>query len=132
MPQRLFSHEEAEAMLPEIAPLMWQAQRLKQEHDRAQQELAKIELKGRGNGHSLDAEAAEVQQTIQRAAAEINAIMARVQAMDVEVKDLDLGLVDFPSQRDDRVVYLCWKLGEEGIGWWHELDSGYASRQRLE
>lgn len=46
-------------------------------------------------------------------------------------KGFDEGLVDFYSQLDGRPVFLCWKLGEEGIEWWHELDAGYAGRQRL-
>lgn len=132
MPRRLFSRDEAEAMLPQVAPLLWQIQRLKQEHDEAQQQLAALEAKGRGNGHGLDADVSHTRLAIQKAAAQINGLIERVRGMDIEVKDLDLGLIDFPSQIDGRVVYLCWKLGEEHISWWHELDTGYASRQPLE
>ena len=50
----------------------------------------------------------------------------------VELKDYSRGLIDFPSLRNERVVYLCWQLGEEHeIGWWHEMDAGFAGRQRL-
>jgi hypothetical protein len=63
---------------------------------------------------------------------EINALIERVKAMGAEVKDLDLGLIDFRAQKDGRVVYLCWKLGEERVEWWHELNTGYASRERLD
>ena len=48
------------------------------------------------------------------------------------VKDLDIGLCDFPHMMDGRVVYLCWKLGETEIRWWHEVNSGYSGRQPLE
>ena len=48
------------------------------------------------------------------------------------VKDLDEGLVDFPSLRDGQEVYLCWKLGEEHIGYWHGLSEGFAGRKPLE
>jgi hypothetical protein len=52
--------------------------------------------------------------------------------MGIEVKDIDMGLVDFRSNMDGREVYLCWKLGEEHISFWHELHTGYASRQPLD
>lgn len=132
MAERIFTRDEAEAMLPQVAPLMWQAQRLKQEHDRAQQHLVELELKGRGNGHGLEEETTRARLSQQKAAAEINGIIERVRGMGIEVKDLDMGLLDFPSQMGGRVVYLCWKLGEERIAWWHELHTGYASRQPLE
>jgi hypothetical protein len=132
MAERLFSRDEAEAMLPQVAPLMWQVQRLKQEHDEAQQQLAELEAKGRGNGHGLENDVDRVRLAQQKAATEINAIIERVRGMGIEVKDLDIGLIDFPSRLDGREVYLCWKLGEEHIEWWHELHTGYAGRQPLE
>mgnify|MGYP000911939246 CR=1 FL=1 len=48
------------------------------------------------------------------------------------VKDLSAGLVDFPHEHEGRIVYLCWKLGEDELGWWHEIEDGYAGRQRIE
>ncbi len=47
------------------------------------------------------------------------------------VKDLDLGLVDFYSLQNNRVIFLCWKLGEPAISFWHDISSGYASRQKF-
>ena len=49
----------------------------------------------------------------------------------IVVRDLDRGLIDFPAFRDDREVYLCWIDGEPDIGFWHDLDDGYAGRQPL-
>jgi hypothetical protein len=63
---------------------------------------------------------------------EMNAGIAKVQGMGIEVKDLAIGLIDFRSIREGREVYLCWKLGEEHVSYWHELDTGYAGRQPLE
>lgn len=56
----------------------------------------------------------------------------RIHEMGIFVKDLDKGLCDFPYLRDGRVVYLCWKLGEDRIEWWHEVTDGYAGRQPLD
>jgi hypothetical protein len=54
-----------------------------------------------------------------------------VEYLGVHVKDLRTGLVDFPYDRDGRIVYLCWKPDEDEIAWWHETDSGFAGRQPL-
>jgi hypothetical protein len=51
--------------------------------------------------------------------------------MGVEIKDLGTGLVDFRTERDGMVVYLCWRLGEDPIRYWHELDTGFAGRKPL-
>jgi hypothetical protein len=61
-------------------------------------------------------------------------IQARLRELDelgVELKDPRTGLVDFRSERDGQIVYLCWKLDEPSVGWWHTLDSGFAGRRQL-
>ncbi len=129
---RLFTREEADEILPHIAPLLWQGRGLKQEHDACVKRLEEIEQQAKGNGHGTDVEAASARSRQQQAVVAINEIIERVKKMDIEVKDLDIGLIDFRSEKDGRVVYLCWKLGEEKVEWWHELDTGYASRQPLD
>ena len=57
--------------------------------------------------------------------------LAELQEQQIVLRDLDRGLVDFPHLREGREVYLCWIEGEEKIGYWHDLDSGYAGRQPL-
>lgn len=55
-----------------------------------------------------------------------------LEALGVQLKDYGRGLIDFPAMRDGRVVLLCWELGEgDRIEWWHDLEAGYAGRQRL-
>jgi len=54
-----------------------------------------------------------------------------VQLLGVHIKDFRNGLVDFPYEYEGRIVYLCWKPDEDEIGWWHEIDSGFAGRQPL-
>ena len=54
-----------------------------------------------------------------------------IEYLGVHVKDMRTGLVDFPYDRDGRIVYLCWKPDEDEIGWWHETDAGFAGRQPL-
>jgi hypothetical protein len=58
--------------------------------------------------------------------------MAEIDAIGVQVKDLDIGLLDFPCEVDGKIVLLCWKLGEEGITHWHGTDEGFAGRKPID
>lgn len=62
---------------------------------------------------------------------EFTEAVQRVQLLGVHVKDFRNGLVDFPHERDGRIVYLCWKPDEDEIAWWHEMDAGFAGRKPL-
>ena len=57
--------------------------------------------------------------------------LGELQAMEVVLRDLERGLVDFPAMRDGREVYLCWETGEGEIEFWHDIDAGYGGRQPL-
>lgn len=54
-----------------------------------------------------------------------------IESLGVKIKDFRAGLIDFPYEYDGRLVYLCWKPDEEQIGWWHEVDAGFAGRRPL-
>ena len=58
-------------------------------------------------------------------------LVQEIESLGVLVKDLGTGLVDFPHELDGRIVYLCWKPDEDEIGWWHEVDTGFAGRHPL-
>jgi hypothetical protein len=62
---------------------------------------------------------------------EMRNALIELQAMEVVLRDLDRGLVDFPSIRDGSEVFLCWEEGEDEIGFWHDLDTGYGGRRPL-
>src|SRR4051812_7132194 len=62
---------------------------------------------------------------------ELQRALGELQAMEVVLRDLERGLVDFPALRDGREVYLCWESGEDEIGFWHDTDAGYGGRQPL-
>jgi len=61
----------------------------------------------------------------------LQAALRELQEMEIVLRDLDRGLVDFPAVRDEREIYLCWEEGEEEVAFWHELDAGHAGRQSL-
>jgi hypothetical protein len=62
---------------------------------------------------------------------ELQRSLGELQAMEIVLRDLERGLVDFPALRDGQEIYLCWEEGEDEIAYWHDSDSGYAGRQPL-
>jgi hypothetical protein len=129
---KYFTREEAEARLAELRPLVEGLQREKLLLDelRAQAKALEARLVGDGDRHqaNLLAQRREAIQHVERRMADG---VERLEAFGVAMKDLEMGLVDFLSLRDGREVYLCWRVGEPRIGWWHPLDSGFAGRQPL-
>ncbi len=77
------------------------------------------------------AELDRLQRDIQSTAAAIDRYVAELNELGVEMKGLDVGLVDFPGEMGGRPVYLCWRLGEPTVAHWHERDAGFAGRQPL-
>jgi len=131
MRPRYFTRDEANALLPRLSDLLLQTQESKSKHDRLEEKVAEYAYRLTSNGHLIERELNETRQELAQAAAELKTLIERVQELGCEMKDIDQGLVDFRAQRDGREVYLCWKLGEPKIGWWHELDTGFAGRQPL-
>ncbi len=126
-----FTPNEAEKLLPRLSELLLQMQERKAEHDRLAQKVLEFEARMASNGHLVEKELNETRQELATVAAEVNRLIEKVQELGCELKDIDQGLVDFRWLRDRREVYLCWKLGEPGIAWWHELETGFAGRQPL-
>jgi hypothetical protein len=62
----------------------------------------------------------------------LDLLVHKIQDMGVVIKDLSVGLVDFPALRGGTIVYLCWKFGEDSVQFWHELESGFSSRQWID
>lgn len=69
---------------------------------------------------------------VRRIATEIDGYLGELRELGVEFKGFDLGLVDFPGERDGRPICLCWKLGEDEVLYWHETSDGFAGRQPIE
>jgi hypothetical protein len=59
----------------------------------------------------------------------MRALVEHLESLDVELRDLEQGLVDFPGERDGRPVWLCWRLAEPAVEHWHPIDEGFASRK---
>jgi hypothetical protein len=127
---RLFTHAEAERLLPLLTDLLTRLRDEVAEVEETRERLAALPERQRHNGRAP--EAARLEQRVAELVGSINALVERIQGLGVEIKDVRTGLVDFRTRRDDRVVYLCWRLGEPRIAYWHELDSGFAGRQPLD
>ncbi|MGE5191512.1 MAG: DUF2203 domain-containing protein [Deltaproteobacteria bacterium] len=86
---------------------------------------------GRGPHDLYGEELVQVEEELDREITRLQEFIEELEALGVELKDIGRGLVDFRSMMEGREVYLCWMLGEEEIGHWHELDAGFAGRQSL-
>ncbi len=126
-----FTPDEANALLPRLSDILLQMQESKVKHDQLQEKAAEYAHRMSSNGHVIEKELNETRQELEQAAAALKSLIDRVQELGCEVKDIDQGLIDFRSVREGREVYLCWKLGEPDVGWWHELETGFAGRRPL-
>lgn len=124
--ERLFSLSEANQLIPQLESLMTTIQRGKALLFRINQEIRRAAAKASEGGGTT------VGSHYIRSLQAITASLHAIHELGVVVKDLDVGLCDFPHLRHGRVVYLCWKLGEKEIRWWHELTNGYKDRQPIE
>jgi hypothetical protein len=78
-----------------------------------------------------EADARRIQLRISGIVDQMHASVARIDAWSVTLRDIGTGLIDFPALVNGRQVCLCWQLGEDDIGWWHELSTGFAGRLPL-
>lgn len=134
MADRTFTLDEAKSLLPVLESLLRTAlegKKLVESVDTEFQELAhRVFLRGGilVNIVSMARRKAEREKTIQR----IKDAMAEIDAIGVQVKDLDIGLLDFPCEVEGRIVLLCWKLGEKTITHWHGITEGFAGRKPID
>jgi hypothetical protein len=129
---REFTLEEANAAVAELRPIV--ERMVEHGHRLAAAQRLQRELVTRiaGNGGDMQpSDLSELAETIQREADAISACAEEINAAGAQIKSLEEGLLDFPSRRDGELVLLCWKLGEDEIGYWHGVDEGYAGRQPL-
>jgi hypothetical protein len=131
---RLFRIEEAERLLPDVRTAIEAAIRLKTEFDSSRLGLAReMNRIGMLGGAMVDRGAIQgLRSGAEAKAAEVNSAIDAIHEFGCLVKDLDIGLIDFPTRFRGREVYLCWKLGEEGIAWWHGTDEGFAGRKAID
>ncbi|NUO62653.1 MAG: DUF2203 domain-containing protein [Gemmatimonadaceae bacterium] len=127
---QLFTVEQANRTLPLVRRIVAD---IVETYERWQGAVRAFELASlEASGGEQSADAAARQRDAERLAEEIAGFVRELEAIGVEFKGYDVGLVDFPARLGDRTVYLCWRLGEPEVRYWHELNDGFAGRQPIE
>jgi hypothetical protein len=131
---KLFTLGEAEKARAELEPILIEAMELRRKMaDLEAALLATTERIMRMGGVSIPYEkAAATRLDRDRTAQSLQEALDRIHSTGCLVKDLDVGLLDFPSRLDDQDVYLCWRLGEDRIRFYHRQDEGFAGRRPLD
>jgi hypothetical protein len=123
--ERHYTRDEANALLPRIKPLLLKLRESRDEltDEEAHEALADAAPSNGGGDAGIQ---------VGEAFLEVRRLIGALSEAAIVVRDVDRGLIDFPSILDDREVYLCWELGEDSVDFWHDLDSGYQGRQPLD
>jgi len=123
---RYFTLEEANSALETIRPMMEEIQKIRQTILATQPETWSAIERSAGNGGN------PAMSKLVKSFDRLDDLLHHIQRTGVQVKDINTGLLDFPALHDGHEVYLCWQIGERRIGYWHEIDAGFAGRQPIE
>jgi hypothetical protein len=126
-----FTREEAEALLPQISVVLLDIQIERKSILQTQEELDALRLQAAGNGYHLHERMMNLQRELSHQVHTLRKLLDELAEFGCVLKDPERGLIDFLSLRKGREIYLCWYLGEEGINFWHYLDTGFAGRKPL-
>ncbi len=126
---KVFKLEEANALLPIVRPLVHEMTRKRRDLaiKLLEAETAQLMVADAGGAQRAATQAEQAQEMH----AELLAVIETVQNYGCVVKDLNLGLLDFPALRGGQLVNLCWKMDEPSIGFWHGMDEGFESRRSI-
>jgi hypothetical protein len=119
-----YTVEEARALLPQVRQWLEQLQQLMERFTQLEKRLQSLSREGGDLGGPSVNEWA-------RLMVEMSERFGEFHRREIIIKDLSRGLLDFPSLRNQREIYLCWEQDEEDIQFWHDLDSGYSGRERI-
>ncbi len=125
-PERIFTLAEANELIPHLNQRFTAVRRAKTVIASTKEEVSKASAKASSGGGS------SVGALYIRALHEISGSLQAIHELGVVLKDVDVGLCDFPYKLAGRIVYLCWKFGEDEIQWWHETSCGYKDRHPLD
>jgi len=122
--EKHYTREEAQALLPQLRQWLKRLNELRHDLDRSDKRLASLMHPGNDLGGDL------VNKWI-RTLAEMQELLGEFQRRDIQIKDLERGLLDFPAIIGGKEVFLCWEQDEDAVEFWHDLDTGYSGRERL-
>jgi hypothetical protein len=133
MPRR-FTLAEAQGLIPRVDRLLREAIAFKASFDEAEKQIQSFQERvAMMGGISVDRDRAIEARTMREgAASQLRNAIEQVQEVGCLIKDLDIGLIDFPTTYRGNEVYLCWKLGEDAIDYWHGIDEGFRGRKKID
>ncbi len=120
-----YSRDEARELLPQVRRWLERLLVLRRELESRETQLADLMEPGSDLG-------GEVVNSWVRTMAELKSILVEFFKREIQIKDVDRGLIDFPALKGGKEVFLCWEKGEKDIGFWHDLEAGYAGREPLD
>ncbi len=129
MARRYYALDAANARLQELRPLL---ERLRQDRDavaEAQRELTRFRGCNGSDDHAQELQ--DRQATIREVVKRMQQTVASIDSWDITLRDITTGLIDFPALSAGRPIWLCWRLGEDDIAWWHEINDGFGGRRAL-
>jgi hypothetical protein len=131
---KTFTLAEAQTLLPVLESLLRRAQTAGKRAAELEAEMQQLSQRIflSGGMHVNVAVAARRRAEREKAVQQTRDTLAEIDEIGVQVKDLEQGLLDFPSVMDGKAVLLCWKLGEKEIGFWHSPEDGFAERQPVD
>lgn len=129
--KKLFTAAEANATLPLLRAILRDVTELSAVLRERHRNLMRLKEAGSSSA-AFAKEVEELTEDHERDQERMRELERELKNLHVVLKDYDTGLVDFPSLRDERVVFLCWRLDEPEVAHWHELDSGFQGRKKLE
>jgi hypothetical protein len=126
---RYYRLDEANERLADLRPMLEKLRADRNAVAELQQKIRDV----RSNNGSADhaAEIGRIEDEMRAIVSRMKDAVDQVDEWGVALRDIGTGLIDFPALASGRPIWLCWRLGEGDIGWWHEADSGFDSRQRL-
>ncbi|MEW6059289.1 MAG: DUF2203 domain-containing protein [Actinomycetota bacterium] len=119
---RVYSVEEANAELPDLLVRLQRMREARQTILRAAERIRSRVVVDGGEREGDD---------YWKASAALKGELERLAEQGILLRDAEVGIVDFPAERDGRGVYLSWRLGEDRVAWWHDVDSGFVSRKPI-
>jgi hypothetical protein len=126
---RYYDIDAANARVDEVRPVLESLRADRDEIAEAQRDLARFRESNGSSDHA--AELARREKHVREIVRRMELAVAQIEAWSVTLRDIGTGLIDFPALVSGRPIWLCWRLGEGDIDWWHEFDSGFSSRRPI-
>lgn len=124
---KIFTLEEANSLLPKLRPILIGIEDCDRVISSARKNAEAAANSATHGGGGMEGGSLYV-----NAIYRLNELTSEIDNLGVQIKDYSRGLIDFPSMRENRIILLCWQLGEgEEIEWWHDIDAGFAGRRRI-